>query len=201
MIIKQTRGNAVSGIVFNGIKYYKKPTGYYSCIQTKRSIDKERYLHRAIWKFYNGDIPKGYHVHHKDENKDNNDISNLELLSASEHSKLHNGNGKKIDWWHSEKGKRANKKGIRMAKFWHHSEDGYLWHSEHQKITCQKHIIKEICNECGKEFNTYDDEKRHQINCRKCRDKLLKRKLRLENPEKYKPKVRCILTCKNMKDF
>lgn len=188
-------------VVFNGYKYYKQKSGYYQMAETnkRRNLGVERRLHRAVWKFYNGNIPKGYHIHHKDENKDNNDITNLELLSASQHSKIHNKN-KRI-WWHTEKGKRANKKGVRLAKFWHHSEDGYLWHSEHQKITCQKHIIKEICNECGKEFTTYDDEKRHQINCRKCRDKLLKRKLRLENPEKYKPKVRCVLTCKNYKEL
>lgn len=33
------------------------------------------------------EIPKGYHVHHIDENKENDDRSNLELLTASEHSK------------------------------------------------------------------------------------------------------------------
>ena len=33
-----------------------------------------------------GEIPKGYHVHHKDGNKQNNRVDNLEILSPKEHS-------------------------------------------------------------------------------------------------------------------
>lgn len=36
-------------------------------------------------------LEKDEHVHHKDENKLNNNIDNLELLSSSEHSRLHKG--------------------------------------------------------------------------------------------------------------
>lgn len=185
----------MQAVIFNGYKYYKQKTGYYQIAETnkRKQLGVERRLHRAIWKFYNGEIPKGYQIHHKDENKDNNDISNLELLSASEHAKRHSRRVK--IWWHTTKGKKANKKGIRNARAWHKSEEGYKWHSEHQKETIKKHRIEETCQECGCRFFTVDGI-RHQINCRKCRDKLLKRKLRLENPDKYKPKVRCILTCK-----
>lgn len=34
-------------------------------------------------------IPKGYHVHHKDFNPLNNNLDNLELLTNSDHMKLH----------------------------------------------------------------------------------------------------------------
>lgn len=56
---------------------------------------KHGYLHVYIYEFYNGKIEKGYHVHHKDHNRFNNDISNLQLLTHSEHSKIHI-KGKKI---------------------------------------------------------------------------------------------------------
>ena len=47
-------------------------------------------LHHLVWeKHYNKKVPKGYHIHHKDKNKVNNDINNLQLISASEHSRLH----------------------------------------------------------------------------------------------------------------
>ena len=46
-------------------------------------------LHRLIWEKHNGGIPKGYQVHHIDGNKLNNDISNLQLLSAEEHTTFH----------------------------------------------------------------------------------------------------------------
>ena len=47
-------------------------------------------LHHLVWeKYYGKKVPKGYHIHHKDENKTNNDINNLELMTASDHMKLH----------------------------------------------------------------------------------------------------------------
>jgi len=50
---------------------------------------KTMMYHRLVWSKYNGKIPEGYHIHHIDGNKLNNDISNLQLISSSEHSKLH----------------------------------------------------------------------------------------------------------------
>jgi len=37
----------------------------------------------------NGVIPKGYHIHHKDKNRNNNDISNLEMMLGTEHNSMH----------------------------------------------------------------------------------------------------------------
>jgi recombination protein RecA len=34
-------------------------------------------------------VPEGFHIHHKDENKKNNNIDNLELINPSDHGKLH----------------------------------------------------------------------------------------------------------------
>ena len=47
---------------------------------------KESHL---IYKYFYGDIPNGSVIHHKDENKKNNDISNLECLTDTEHKSLH----------------------------------------------------------------------------------------------------------------
>ena len=41
-------------------------------------------LHRISWIAVNGEIPEGYQVNHKDENRDNNSISNLNLLTPKE---------------------------------------------------------------------------------------------------------------------
>lgn len=46
-------------------------------------------LHRAVYSYYLGDIPIGYDIHHIDENKSNNDVSNLQLLSKREHVAIH----------------------------------------------------------------------------------------------------------------
>jgi sugar lactone lactonase YvrE len=65
---------------FNGIKFTRdEKTGYYL-----NSTIRKR-LHRYVWEFYNGKIPEGYQIHHKDKDKSNNDISNLELMPFSAH--------------------------------------------------------------------------------------------------------------------
>ena len=50
---------------------------------------KETYVHRLVWEHYNGPIPSGYHIHHRDENKRNNRISNLALSKEDEHLAYH----------------------------------------------------------------------------------------------------------------
>lgn len=43
-------------------------------------------LHRVIWMAVNGEIPEGYEVNHINENKNNNSISNLNLLTPKENA-------------------------------------------------------------------------------------------------------------------
>lgn len=50
---------------------------------------RNQHVHRLEWRKHNGEIPKGYVIHHKDGNKLNWDIHNLELLSRSEHIREH----------------------------------------------------------------------------------------------------------------
>ncbi len=46
-------------------------------------------MHRAVWVAHNGPIPDGWHIHHKDGNPLNNDISNLEAIDGAEHARQH----------------------------------------------------------------------------------------------------------------
>lgn len=48
-----------------------------------------RYAHRVIYERHFGPIPKGWVVHHKDEDKGNNDPANLEAMPRKEHQRLH----------------------------------------------------------------------------------------------------------------
>lgn len=69
-------------IVYNNIIFSVRGEYY--------SNNKEGLLHRYIWEHHNGcKIPEGYVIHHKDHNKENNDISNLILMSLSEHTSYH----------------------------------------------------------------------------------------------------------------
>lgn len=50
---------------------------------------KNQHIHRLQWVKHYGEIPKGYVIHHKNENKLDWTISNLELLTKSNHIKKH----------------------------------------------------------------------------------------------------------------
>lgn len=69
---------------FDGKKFTLRPIGYYAL-----TTDDRIYLHRYVWTFYNGPIPKGWDVHHMDEDKSNCEINNLQCLPKSEHAGLH----------------------------------------------------------------------------------------------------------------
>ena len=65
---------------------YKRKDGYY---QISSGIHQGKLLHRLIYEANYGAIPEGFICHHIDGNKENNDPSNLMLLSKSNHHHLH----------------------------------------------------------------------------------------------------------------
>lgn len=69
---------------FNGFKYTLRNTGYFAKTNGNRNL-----MHRDVWEFYKGEIPENYDVHHRDENKENNEINNLECLPKAEHTRLY----------------------------------------------------------------------------------------------------------------
>lgn len=56
-------------------------SGYYRVKLSWNSKYKPYYVHRLIWEAFNGPIPKGFVINHKDENKLNNCLSNLEMVT------------------------------------------------------------------------------------------------------------------------
>lgn len=56
---------------------------FLNCIDGKRRTFQ---WHRVIWVYFNGAIPEGYQVNHIDENKQNNALSNLNLMTPKENS-------------------------------------------------------------------------------------------------------------------
>ena len=50
-----------------------------------------RMEHCLVWEKHHGAIPLGMQIHHKDFDKTNNDISNLQLVTPLEHKRLHSG--------------------------------------------------------------------------------------------------------------
>src|SRR3990167_1741572 len=109
-------------------------------------------MHVFIWESKNGKVPKGFHVHHKDNNRSNNTLENLEMLSAHEHLSHHAKN------WTLEQIKR-NKE--HMAKIrpltvkWHGSRRGRRWHSQHaKKVFSNQSRLEKVCIVCKKDYST-----------------------------------------------
>lgn len=68
-------------VEFNGRTYYKRKNGYYSRVE---------WLHVAIYEANNNLIvPKGYEIHHKNLNNEDNNIDNLKMLTKAKHKSLH----------------------------------------------------------------------------------------------------------------
>ncbi len=82
---KSTRELPVGSIT---VRHYKK---HPNNPRTFVKISEHKWILRAtlLWEEHNGKLPKGYVIHHKDRNTLNDDISNLEAVTRSEHLKEH----------------------------------------------------------------------------------------------------------------
>lgn len=69
---------------FNGRKYTLRAHGYFGATTEPRTL-----MHRDVWEHHRGQIPDGWDVHHLDEVKSNNEITNLECLPKAEHTRLY----------------------------------------------------------------------------------------------------------------
>lgn len=109
-------------------------------------------MHRYIWTYYNGSIPDGCEIHHKDENPANNNIENLECLSKKEHKQLHADtlSDDKREWYRINLQENARPKAVE----WHKSEEGREWHRELIKKQHELGVFKHelICTNCGKSY-------------------------------------------------
>lgn len=133
---------------FNGYSFRRdKKTGYY--LSSRKIGDKRKRLHVYVWECAYGEIPKGNVIHHKDKNKANNELENLELMEDKEHERLH---GKdRADEMREKLIKYAQPKAIE----WHKSEAGREWHAEHAKQIMKDRQAREYkCTYCGKLFQS-----------------------------------------------
>lgn len=145
MMIQYIENNDVA--IFDGLKFRRdKKTGYYLNAKTHKR------LHVYVWEYYNGSVPDGYEIHHIDFDKNNNDISNLALLTRTEHMQLHSNSWSKERY---DKQIRILKEiVVPKASEWHKSKDGREWHKKHyndmkDKLHTQANFT---CMMCGKSF-------------------------------------------------
>lgn len=111
--------------------------GYYQITTSKEGNNGKR-LHRLIFEDFYGPIPEKCHIHHKDENKNNNCILNLQLLTEKQHNSLH-------------KPSEESKQKISEAK----NTTGYFRVYKHKDSTCKQGF--RFC------YRYYEDGKRKSI--------------------------------------
>ena len=125
-------------IWFNGKRYTRQKDGRYVASYGKL-------LHRDIWEYFNGKIQNGYVVHHIDGNPSNNDISNLQIMTQSEHIRLHQKTGK---YFCKYCGREfvSNNLGIKCCFCSNECKSKYDYENSRE--------IR-VCEECGKKFIAY----------------------------------------------
>lgn len=157
MVIKYIENGNVA--IYNGYKFRRDSnTGYY--LSGRRIGGKRKRLHVYVWENEHGEIPDGYHVHHKDEDKGNNDISNLALLPREKHAGLHANEYAEAN--RDEMIKNLQENAMPASKEWHASKAGHEWHKEHYKKMKEKLLVEKtfVCEHCGKEFTSTQTKSR-----------------------------------------
>jgi len=137
-------------IVYNRLNYYRYPESehrearcYYHNPLTGRR------LHVVIWEDHNNcSVPKGYHIHHKNGNYDDNTIENLTCVPIGEHIRI---TLKNLTPEQKEKNIQHLAAIRPLTKKWHGSKEGHDWHKNHA-LQRKPLAIKKNCEVCGKEF-------------------------------------------------
>lgn len=146
--------------VVDGYSFRKdKHTGYY--LSAKPIEGHRKRLHVYVWERSHGkSVPVGYHVHHINGDKNNNEPMNLELLSRYSHLAYHGKNNltQNIEWR-----EKFHASGIKAAPLWHASASGHKWHKEHYEQMKEKLYVahEEKCTFCNKSLVAYAHRKQY----------------------------------------
>src|SRR3989344_1123068 len=146
---------------------------------------KRERLHRYIWRKKNGEVPKGFIVHHIDGNPLNNSISNLGIMERGEHAHHH---------WTKEKREWAReniKTIIELASQWSKTPTGKKRRRElglqNAHFMYNRPIIERKCDLCRKKYFTkYPERGRFcHLNCRQKALRWSRTRLQSENEKWY----------------
>lgn len=66
------------------IKAYDNGTGYLQVKTMVNGITHRKYLHVLVWEAFNGEVPVGFEIDHLDNNKTNNRLDNLRLITRKD---------------------------------------------------------------------------------------------------------------------
>ena len=144
------KGQVVYTTLFKGMEFRRYPNGKHGNYYYHKWKENGKYhsimLHHAIYEDVYGEIPDGMVIHHKDFNPLNNDISNLVMLSVSEHARIHNEVGK----WRESHAEEFRKRCYSKEN----------WHERRKKVLDSLKNERRVCKWCGKEFTPTNTHQR-----------------------------------------
>lgn len=80
--IKSFHRDKKDGVIMSA----KHSGGWYLTVLLRKNRKRKTVrVHQLVAEHFIGAIPKGYHVHHKDGNKQNNNVENLEIIHPKQH--------------------------------------------------------------------------------------------------------------------
>lgn len=159
-------------------------------------------VHRIIYEEEIGPVPEGHDIHHKDGNRYNNSIENLECLTKSDHMRLHakerrwalsvtmSVNSDRIHEWHrSEKGKEFLSK--KAKKQWEERKfRTFTFHACNKDFQSNHNTDPKYCGDncvqAARRESGVDNEERE---CRICKTKFV--------INKYQKTQVCSMACRN----
>lgn len=193
-------------IIYNSVLYSKHPKqDYFYCAQSIGKRQYSRSLHRQMWFDKYGEIPEGFHIHHKNEDAFDNRIDNFELINGSDHASLHS-NEKVLN--NPERFQQLAATGREYAKEWHKSDEGREWHKQNalehgfgqmeygtkecdycNNVFMKKTAGSKFCsNKCKSAWRRKNNPDKKMVNCLTCGVEF--------ETLKYLPKKYCSSKCR-----
>lgn len=168
---------------YNGYRFTRDDkTGYY--LSSVKIGERRIRLHIYVYQCERGrDVPKGWSIHHIDENKAHNDINNLACIPQYHHSSYHSREYVKE---HKEEMVQQMSEIRSKASEWHGTAEGHEWHKKHyEKMKDALHVQHTFkCLVCGKEFKSAQTESK--FCCNACKSKY-RRALHLDDEKRICP--------------
>lgn len=134
------------------LKGHKSVDGYVKLtLACEDGKSRTFYYHIVMWEHFNGDIPKGMQINHNDEDKENNNINNLSLMTPKDNCNYGNRTQKGIE----------TKQGRYNRTVYQYDLDGklvskYSSTREVEKITGYPHTnISKACRNKFKQYKGY----------------------------------------------
>jgi hypothetical protein len=85
--VRVSKNRNPSGKFYKLSPWDKHPSGYLNIGMYNQSGVKNktyRRIHRLVWEAFNGKIPNDYHIDHKNADKKDNRLENLQLMTPKE---------------------------------------------------------------------------------------------------------------------